>query len=100
MASLITENAIAAMLQREKNLFLQRNPQSAKFSGDAAKNWLRGVPMHWMVDWETPHPLFLERAQGVDLMDVDGHTYIDFCLGDTGAMFGHSPPAVVERQTA
>ncbi len=96
MASLITENAIAAMLQREKNLFVQRNPQSEKLSGEAAKHWLRGVPMHWMVDWETPHPLFLEKANGVDLTDVDGNSYIDFCLGDTGAMFGHSPPAVVE----
>jgi glutamate-1-semialdehyde 2,1-aminomutase len=27
--------------------------------------------------------------------DVDGHEYADFCLGDTGAMAGHSPPATI-----
>lgn len=50
--------------------------------------------MHWMVDWGTPFPLFVEEARGVTLKDVDGHSYTDFCLGDTGAMFGHSPPAI------
>jgi glutamate-1-semialdehyde 2,1-aminomutase len=52
--------------------------------------------MHWMTDWGTPFPLFIDKACGVDLTDADGNAYIDFCLGDTGAMFGHSPPAVVE----
>eukprot|EP01083_Nonionella_stella_P244364 850574_1 len=37
-------------------------------------------------------PFFVERADGAYLYDVDGNRYIDFCLGDTGAMFGHSPP--------
>jgi len=51
--------------------------------------------MHWMRDWSTPHPLFVRRARGVELEDVDDNSYIDFCFGDTGAMFGHSPPAIV-----
>jgi glutamate-1-semialdehyde 2,1-aminomutase len=84
------------MLAREKSLFLQRNPKSKALAGKAAENWLRGVPMHWMVDWGTPFPLFVNQANGVDITDADGNSYIDFCLGDTGAMFGHSPKAVVE----
>ncbi|MBL8790475.1 MAG: aspartate aminotransferase family protein [Rhizobiales bacterium] len=88
------------MLKREKNLFDQRNPNSKALAGKAARNWLRGVPMHWMVDWGTPFPLFVSRASGVDIIDADGNAYIDFCLGDTGAMFGHSPPAVVKALQA
>src|SRR3546814_1111961 len=53
-----------------------------------------GVPLHWMLDWETPFPLFVSKAQGSHVIDVDGHSYVDFCLGDTGAMFGHSPEPV------
>ena len=60
----------------------------------SAAHWLNGVPMHWMRDWSTPHPLFVRKARGVEVEDVDGNTYIDFCFGDTGAMFGHSPPAI------
>src|SRR3546814_58246 len=47
-----------------------------------------------MLDWGTPCPLFAERASGAELWDADGHRYADFCLGDTGSMFGHSPPPV------
>jgi glutamate-1-semialdehyde 2,1-aminomutase len=96
MARQIPEASIAAMLAREEALFTQRNPNSKRLAGDSARNWLKGVPMHWMVDWGTPFPLFVATASGVDVVDADGNAYIDFCLGDTGAMFGHSPPAVVE----
>ena len=89
------ESAIKAMLEREEHFFTQRNPKSEDLSRRTARNWLRGVPMHWMVDWGMPFPLFVASAVGVDVTDADGHAYVDFCLGDTGAMFGHSPPPVV-----
>jgi glutamate-1-semialdehyde 2,1-aminomutase len=92
----IPEQPIKAMLAREEALFIQRNPMSKRLSVDAAGHWLKGVPMHWMVDWGTPFPLFVTKAQGVEVTDADANRYIDFCLGDTGAMFGHSPPPVVE----
>ena len=95
MPRTIPEAAIEAMLARETALFTMRNINSKRFSERTAKNWLKGVPMHWMVDWGTPFPLFIEKASGVDVTDADGNSYVDFCLGDTGAMFGHSPPPVV-----
>jgi glutamate-1-semialdehyde aminotransferase len=54
-----------------------------------------------MVKWAGPFPLFVEAARGAHFSDVDGHEYVDFCLGDTGAMAGHGPEATiraVERQ--
>lgn len=46
-------------------------------------------------------PIFVDRANGAHFTDVDGHDYIDLCLGDTGAMTGHAPQAsqeaIVER---
>ncbi|WP_084544809.1 transaminase [Derxia gummosa] len=58
-----------------------------------AAHYLLGAPLHWMADW--PAPLAVERAEGARLVTVDGVELIDFCLGDTAAMFGHSPPALV-----
>jgi len=84
------------MLEREAQLYVQRNPKSQALSAEASKHWLRGVPMHWMVDWGLPFPLFIEEALGITLKDADDNRYIDFCLGDTGAMFGHSPKAVAD----
>ena len=87
---------VTALLARERMRFAERTPMSHALSERTAKHWLNGVPMHWMVDWGTPYPLFVTEARGVALTDADGHSYVDFCLGDTGAMFGHSPPAVAD----
>lgn len=94
---------VSRMLDAERALFARRNPKSAALAEEAKAHWLRGVPLHWMVDWGTPFPLFVTEAKGVTLTDADGGTYADFCLGDTGAMFGHSPPVIAEalqRQAA
>lgn len=58
------------------------------------KGFFCGVPQHWMLDWPLPFPLFVESAKGVKIKDIDGHELIDLCLGDTGAMFGHSPDEI------
>ncbi len=87
---------MSALLARERTHFAERTPKSKALAERTAAHWLNGVPMHWMVDWGTPYPLFVAEARGVALTDADGHAYVDFCLGDTGAMFGHSPPAVAE----
>lgn len=51
--------------------------------------------MPWMVRAPGGFPVFLEGARGAGFTDVDGHRYVDLCLGDTAAMAGHAPPAVV-----
>jgi glutamate-1-semialdehyde 2,1-aminomutase len=79
---------------RERAHFIDANPHSRDLSERARQHLLFGVPMHWMSDWATPFALHVHEAQGAHLTDVDGHRLADFCLGDTGAMFGHSPPAV------
>ncbi|EGC99126.1 aminotransferase [Burkholderia sp. TJI49] len=69
-------------------------PISRALSAEAAEHLLFGVPLHWMQDWSTPFSLYVKEARGATFTDVDGHRYVDFCLGDTGAMFGHAPEPV------
>ncbi|TNF58334.1 MAG: aspartate aminotransferase family protein [Burkholderiales bacterium] len=83
-----------AFLARERETYTRENPRSAALSAEAGRHLLFGVPLHWMNDWGTPFALHVAQARGTRVTDVDGHERIDFCLGDTGAMFGHSPPAV------
>ncbi len=97
---MITDAAIAAMIAGEGASFAAANPRSAELAQAAARHWHRGVPFHWMLDWGTPFPLFVDRAEGAELWDVDGHRFDDFCLGDTGAMFGHSPAPVARALAA
>jgi glutamate-1-semialdehyde 2,1-aminomutase len=88
------------LYQGEVAAFIAQTPKSRACTQAAEKNWLGGVPMHWMRDWPMPHPLFITSARGVTLTDVDENHYTDFCLGDTGAMFGHAPDAVVRTITS
>lgn len=100
---MIAEAAIARMIAAENERFERANPRSAALARAAGRHWHGGVPFHWMLDWGTPFPLFADRAAGAELWDADGHRYDDFCLGDTGSMFGHSPPpvaAAIARQAA
>jgi glutamate-1-semialdehyde 2,1-aminomutase len=92
-----TKNSTArqAIAAQERDRFTSTHPQSQALAAQAAPHWLFGVPLHWMSDWSTPFALQVASAQGAHVTDVDGHTYVDFCLGDTGAMFGHSPEPVV-----
>ena len=90
----IPRPAIAGLFARETERFAAANPKSRALAERAAVHMPNGVPMHWMTDWATPFALFVASAAGASLRDADGHDYADFCLGDTGTMFGHVPPAV------
>lgn len=85
---------LTALAARERARFVAARPRSATLAERAAPHFPGGVPMHWMTDWGTPFPLCVREARGAVLTDVDDQRYVDFCLGDTGAMYGHSPPAI------
>jgi glutamate-1-semialdehyde 2,1-aminomutase len=87
---------LATLLQSEEQLFHQNHPRSYGLYQRARKSLHGGVPMLWMVRWAGSFPVFVEEAKGAHFTDVDGNSYIDFCLGDTGAMTGHSPEATVQ----
>jgi glutamate-1-semialdehyde 2,1-aminomutase len=93
---LVSDQKLAELRRRESALFEERTHKSRQLFQEAQEMLLNGVPMPWMGDWGTSHPIFVEHASGNRLTDIDGNEYIDFCLGDTGAMFGHSPEATAE----
>jgi glutamate-1-semialdehyde 2,1-aminomutase len=93
----IDRGRLAQLLEAELERFRGEHPRSAEFHERARRSLVGGVPMPWMMLWAGGYPVVAERAQGNRVVDVDGHEYIDLCLGDTGAMTGHSPPEVVRE---
>ena len=92
---MINRTLLAELRQREDARFLALHPKSGQLFEQGKKNMPGGVPMSWMAKWPGAYPVFVESAKGARFSDVDGNTYIDFCLGDTGSMTGHSPDATV-----
>ena len=85
---------LATLLEAEQAAYTDNHPRSRALFREAG-NLFGRVPMTWMNMWTGGFPLYLDHARGNRVTDVDGHTYVDFALGDTGAMAGHSPAPTV-----
>ena len=88
------------LMAEELASFERANPRSRELFEQAKGSLLDGVPMNWMVKWAGAFPVFVDSASGAHFRDVDGHDYVDLCLGDTGAMAGHGPDATVRAVEA
>ncbi|ASY09284.1 glutamate-1-semialdehyde 2,1-aminomutase [Candidatus Nanopelagicus limnes] len=92
---MINRGNLIALRKIEDQRFLETHKKSGELFAIAKDSMPNGVPMSWMSKWPGAYPVFVAEAKGASFVDVDGNTYIDFCLGDTGSMTGHSPEATV-----
>lgn len=82
------------LIDAEQARFAERHPRSAEAWARGRQHFLYGGPSHWMRRWAGGFPVYVEEARGCHVRDIDGHDYVDFCLGDTGGMCGHAPEPV------
>ncbi len=92
----LDRSRLANLLREEEQKFHTEHPKSYALYQRAKKSMQGGVPMLWMIRWAGTFPVFVKEAKGAPFIDMDGHKYIDLCLGDTGAMTGHAPDASVK----
>jgi glutamate-1-semialdehyde 2,1-aminomutase len=95
----VDRQRLRLLMTREEEQFVHARSQSHALFQRARHSLLSGVPMNWMVKWAGAFPIFVKEAKGAHFTDVDGHEYVDLCLGDTGAMTGHSPERAVRAMT-
>jgi glutamate-1-semialdehyde 2,1-aminomutase len=91
---MIDRGRLSKLIDRERQTYRARNPRSLA-AYQSARHLFGRVPMTWMNKSAGGFPLYLAKAKGAHVEDLDGHDLTDFCLGDTGAMAGHSPEATV-----
>lgn len=94
----VNRRKLKELVDVERASYVTRHPRSKALS-DASVNLLAGVPMTWMKKWAGGFPLGFASARGATIRDLDGHELVDFALGDTGAMAGHSPAPLMEALT-
>jgi glutamate-1-semialdehyde 2,1-aminomutase len=85
----IDRDVLAGTMAAELQRFVELHPRSADLAREGRRHLLAGVPMPWMTRWPGAFPVHVAEASGARFVDVDGIEYVDFCLGDTGAMTGH-----------
>jgi glutamate-1-semialdehyde 2,1-aminomutase len=89
----IDRSALGELMAAEERRFVELHPRSAELAEAGRGHLLAGVPMPWMTRWPGAFPVHVADAHGARFVDVDGIEYVDFCLGDTGAMTGHGTVA-------
>jgi glutamate-1-semialdehyde 2,1-aminomutase len=92
----IDREKLQKLQEREAKRFVAEHPRCAALFRRAEGSLLGGVPMNWMKKWAGPFPVFVKNAKGAHFTCVDDREHVDLCLGDTGAMTGHSPDLVVK----
>src|SRR5215470_8135870 len=92
----IDRSRLKELHKKEEKKFIAEHLLSAELYRRAQNSLLGGVPMNWMKKWAGDFPVFVTKAKGAHFQCVDGRDYVDLCLGDTGAMTGHSPDVVAE----
>ena len=94
----IDRRKLSSLLDKERVEHLARTPLS-RAAYEAADHLFGRVPMTWMNKWSGGYPVSMASARGNRIVDLDGNEYVDFALGDTAAMAGHSPDATVAAVT-
>ena len=100
--SAVDRAGLDRLLAAERARFAETHPHSAAAYSEGGRHLFGGVPMTWMNMAAGRFPLYLRGARGARVTDIDAHEYVDFALGDTGAMAGHSPEpvlAAIRRRT-
>jgi len=92
----INAERLTTFALREAKRYAAARPKAKKALDMGADAFLSGVPLHWMKDWPMPHLPLVAKAKDASLTDIDGYQIDDFCLGDTGSMFGHSPAPIAK----
>jgi len=81
-------------LQREIDKWVAKTPKSAEAYERARKHVPGGVGSNFR--FMDPYPMFVSRAQGSRIFDLDGNEFIDFMLSMGSLLVGHSHPAMVK----
>ncbi|OJF99912.1 aminotransferase [Rhizobium sp. 58] len=88
-------HAAKRILAEETAVFTSQRPRSKEIFAAPSSGFFNQVPQYWMRDWPMPFPFVISKAAGSEVWDIDGNHAIDFCLGDSGAMFGHGPKPIL-----
>jgi len=77
-----------------KTTYMKRTPTSARLWKEGSKVIPGGVMAN--IKYFDPYPVFMKRAKGSKIYDVDGNEYVDYCLCLGPLILGHGHQAVVE----
>lgn len=99
MSTGVSTARVRQLAETERRTFAQARPRSLALTEQARATMPQGVPMAWMAEFYDHPTVWVESGRGAHFTDVDGHTYLDFFVGDHSTFCGHAPAPVVRAVT-
>ncbi|MEM9033686.1 MAG: aminotransferase class III-fold pyridoxal phosphate-dependent enzyme [Actinomycetota bacterium] len=90
----VTDADLDHLVAEAHSRYRATRPRSAEID-QRARGVMPGGNTRSVLDF-APFPFRVERAQGAELVDLDGHRYVDLCGNYTAGLLGHSPARVRE----
>src|SRR5215469_6623490 len=87
------QHALAEIIREQEEIFVRRQPESARLAALAGASLAGGVVSSWQIT--RPQPVWLSHGKGSKLYDVDGNEYVDLHGGYGVSLAGHGHPAIV-----
>ncbi len=88
------DTKLIQIIAEQEEIFVRRQPNSARLAGQAAEHLAGGVTSSWQIT--APQPVWLSHGRGSKVWDVDGNEYVDLHGGYGAALAGHAHPAIKE----
>jgi glutamate-1-semialdehyde 2,1-aminomutase len=86
--------SLEAVIEAQEEIFVTRQPESARLAGLATAALAGGVVSSWQI--ARPQPVWLSHGKGSKIYDVDGTEYVDLHGGYGVSLAGHAHPAIVQ----
>lgn len=98
MEMVIKKHVLLGFCKRELVLIVDGYVCKTRKSSDLYDQAKKVLPagVSYGIRYFEPYPFFTAKARGCKLYDVDGNEYVDFWLGHTALILGHSPRIVVD----
>ncbi len=91
----IKEDALEKIWFESLRIYESRTSRSRELYENAKSILPGGVTYH--IRFYKPYPVFIKRAKGSRVWDVDGNAYIDFWMGHGAHILGHAPDVVIRE---
>jgi glutamate-1-semialdehyde 2,1-aminomutase len=92
-----TDTKLKEIIAEQEEIFVRRQPVSARLARQAAEHLAGGVTSSWQIT--APQPVWLSHGRGSKVYDVDGNEYVDLHGGYGAALAGHAHPAIAAAIT-
>ena len=85
---------VLTFAERNRAEFVSRTKKSKELYERACKVIPGGISAN--AKFAPPYPIFMDKAKGSNVTDVDGNVYVDYCMGYGPLILGHKHPEIAK----